>query len=280
MNQPQLAMCNFIPDLEEVRRTALEHGFDGIDWTLKLEDLHTSGVDGKGLLRRISRLHPLKVRYHCAFNGVDLGNADLFKAEEAVDVFRRACQLVSRLEGEFMTIHLGLGRESYDDMIWDHSLNALGELVCYAAGLGVRVCLENLASGWSSRPELFEKLIRLSGAGVTFDIGHARVSPSVQSQFYSLEDFVSPHHESIFSAHIYHEETDEGHLPPASLEDLRERLELLSSTPCDWWVLELREKRALLATLDVVRQFLDIREGSCEDPDNDRWGALFCSASQ
>ncbi len=273
-------MCNFIPDVEQLRRTALDLGFGGIDWTLKLDDLPANGVDEKGLVQRISRLHPLKVRYHCAFNGIDLGNADMFKAEEAVSIFRRACQLVSRLEGGFMTIHLGLGRSTYDDMIWDHSLNALGELVCYAAGLGVRVCLENLASGWSSRPELFEKLIRLSGAGVTFDIGHARMSPSVQSQFYSVEDFVSPHHESIFSAHVYHEEIDEGHIAPKSLEDLRERLELLSSVPCDWWVLELRDKRALLATLDVVREFLDKRETSLEEPVNDRWGALFCYGSQ
>ncbi len=256
MSLHQLAMCNFMPDVGQLRRTALDYGFDGIDWTLKLDDLPNNGVDERSLLRRVSHLRPLKVRYHCAFNGIDLGNADLFKAEEAVSIFRRACQLVSRLEGEFMTIHLGLGRESYDDIVWDNSVNALGELVCYAAGLGVRVCLENLASGWSSRPELFEKLIRLSGAGVTLDIGHARMSPSVQSQFYSFEDFITPHPDNIFNAHIYHEEVNEGHVAPESLEDLRERLELLMPLPCDWWVLELREAGALSATLEVVRRFL------------------------
>jgi len=256
MNEPQLAMCNFIPDVEQLRRTALDRGFDGIDWTLKLDDLPADRVGEEGLRRTISRLHPLKVRYHCAFNGVDLGNADPLRAAEAVSIFRKACRLISRLDGEFMTIHLGLGRDSYDDMVWDQSLIALGELVCYAAGFGVRVCLENLASGWSSRPELFEKLVRMTGAGVTFDIGHARMSPSVQSQFYSVEDFVSPHPECVCSAHIYHEEIDDGHVAPASLEDLRERLQLLSSIPCDWWVLELREETALLATLDIVREFL------------------------
>jgi sugar phosphate isomerase/epimerase len=256
MNDPQLAMCNFIPNVERLRRTALDHGFDGIDWTLKVEDLPANGVDEDELRRTISRLRPLKVRYHCAFNGVDLGNADPLRAAEAVSIFRKACRLISRLDGELMTIHLGLGRDSYDDMVWDLSVNALGELVCFAAGLGVRVCLENLATGWSSRPELFEKLIRMSGAGVTLDIGHARMSPSIQSQFYSFEDFISPHRDSIVSAHVYHEEINDGHIPPGSLEDMRERLELLRTLSCDWWVLELREEQALLATLGMVREFL------------------------
>jgi hypothetical protein len=267
MIQPRLAMCNFIPDVEGLRRAALGAGFDGVDWTLKLEDLLGTEVDEKGLMRRISRLQPLEVRYHCAFKGMDLGSADPLKAEQAVRIFRRACRLVSGLGGESMTIHLGLGRESYADMVWEHSVDALGELVCYAAGMGVRVCLENLASGWSSRPELFEKLIRMSGAGVTLDIGHARMSASVQSQFYSLEDFVIPHQESVYSAHIYHEEIDGRHVAPTSIEDVRDRLELIGSTPCDWWVLELREAGALRATLEIVREFLASWDGRYEGCD-------------
>ena len=112
MNEPHLAMCNFIPDVERLRCMALECGFDGIDWTLKLEDLPTDGVRENGLRPSVSRLRPLEIRYHCAFNGVDLGHADPVKAAEAVSFYRRACRLVSDLEGRFMTIHLGLGRES------------------------------------------------------------------------------------------------------------------------------------------------------------------------
>lgn len=274
MNQPRLAMCNFIPDVDRLRQTALNHGFSGIDWTLTQEDLPTNDVDEGRLLRRISRLQPLEVRYHCAFKGMDLGDADRDRAREAVEIFRKACRLVSRLDGRFMTIHIGLGRESYDDMLWERTVSSLGELVCFAAGLGVRVCLENLASGWSSRPELFEKLIRMSGAGVTLDIGHARVSPSIQSQFYEFQDFVSPHHQSVVNAHVYHEEMDDGHVPPGTLEDIRERLELLSALSCDWWVLELREERALLATLEVVRGFLSARHYAVEEPIGDHWGSL------
>jgi hypothetical protein len=118
------------------------------------------------------------------------------------------------------------------------------------------VCLENLASGWSSRPELFEKLVRKSKAAVTLDIGHARMSPSVQSQRFDLEDFVTPHLRRVLNAHIYHEERNDRHTAPESLADLEDRLHLLTCLPCDWWVLELREEKALLETLRVVREFL------------------------
>jgi hypothetical protein len=104
---------------------------------------------------------------------------------------------------------------------------------------------------------LFEKLIRKTGAAVTLDIGHARVCPSVQSFQYDFEDFVLPHHQRIMNAHIYHEEREEGHIPPQSVRDLEGRLSILSCLPCDWWVLELREEHSLLATLPIVREFLE-----------------------
>jgi sugar phosphate isomerase/epimerase len=257
MALPKLAMCNFMSDVENLRQIALDHGFSGVDWTFKLEDLPATEIDESRLHRRISRLQPLEVRYHCAFNGVDLGDTDAQKAHEAMGIFRKACHLVSKLDGKFMTVHLGLGRNSYDELSWEHSVDSLADLVRFAEDLGIRVCLENLASGWSSRPELFEKLVRKSNAGVTLDIGHAHVSPSVQNQHYAVEDFVSPHHDRVCNAHVYHEECDDGHTAPEKLDDMLERLHLLHSLPCDWWVLELRNPNALFSTLEVVRQFFD-----------------------
>jgi hypothetical protein len=104
---------------------------------------------------------------------------------------------------------------------------------------------------------LFEKLIRRSRAGVTLDIGHARVSPSVESRQYAFEDFVLPQHDRVFNAHIYHEERSEAHVPPRELDDVVDRLNLLRCLPCDWWVLELREHQALFAALRVVKEFLE-----------------------
>jgi sugar phosphate isomerase/epimerase len=255
--RPKLAMCNFLPDVEKLRSFALARGFAGIDWTFKVEDLPRTSLDESRLLRSISRLQPLDVRYHCAFANFDLGDADRGKAHAAMEAFRRVCGIIARLGGRYMTIHLGLGRDSTEGLMWERTLEALAALVGFGEDLGVCICLENLAWGWSSRPQLFEKLIRKSGAGVTLDIGHARVCAAVESQHYSIEDFVVPHAERVFNAHVYHEERDDQHLPPQHLDDLAQRLQLLSTLPCDWWVLELRDEQALSSTLRVVREYLE-----------------------
>ncbi len=255
--QPTIAICNFFPDTATLAKTAAKYGFSGVDWTFTVDSLPRNEIEETRLARDISALNGLEVRYHCAFKGVDLGDEDDRRAGEAMEVLKRACRVVSRLDGRFMTVHLGLGRKSPEGLSWERTLNGLAELVGCARELGVRLCLENLASGWSSRPQLFEKLVRKSDAGITLDIGHARVCQSVQCQIFELEDFVMPHPERVFNAHIYHEEIDDRHVPPVCVEDLRVRLDLLRSLSCNWWVLELREEAPLLETLKIVREYLE-----------------------
>ena len=267
MNRPKLAMCNYLPDPRMLRETALALGFEGIDWTLHPGDLSRPDE----LKEAVRAVAPLEVRYHCAFKGVDMGDADVVKAEKAVELFRSACRVVSELEGRYMTVHLGLGRTAMDELLWDRSVETLAELADYARETGIVLCLENLASGWTSRPELFEKLVRKSGAGVTLDIGHAGVSPSVESKRFDFEDFIAPHAYRVHNAHIYHEERDNRHTAPETPEDLWERLTLLSALPCDWWVLELRETELLLQTLGAVRKFLDASPVDRLPPESPDW---------
>lgn len=264
---PKLALCNFMADSSDLHRFAHRHGFSGIDWTITLDDLPDSQRGESRLMRTLSSLQDLEVRYHCAFRNTDIGDDNDSKAMAAMDTFRTVCGVVSRLDGKFMTVHLGLGRQSPVGLSWDRTLNKLATLVKYANDLGICLCLENLASGWSSRPELFERLIRKTGAGVTLDIGHARVSPSVQSQIYELEDFVAPHPERVHNAHIYHEEIEDQHVPPQCLDDVRQRLDLLTALRCTWWVLELRREQPLLQTLEVVRQYLDDAHADAPAPE-------------
>jgi sugar phosphate isomerase/epimerase len=257
MRAPKIACCNFIPDVNELKEFALRHGFSGMDWTFTMESLPRTPREESSLVETISKLHPLEVRYHCAFTRMDLGDVEAERAEKALEFLWRVCRLVSKLGGKFLTIHVGLGLDSTNGLSWEKTVDRLALLVRLANEAGVRLCLENLAWGWTSRPELYEKLIRKSGCWGTFDMGHAQVSPSVATQQYRVDDFVSPHADRFLNAHIYHAEDGGRHLSPASLRDLEERLRLVRRLPrCDWWVLELREERALLETLACVREFL------------------------
>jgi len=268
--KPKLVMCNIFPEVEQVRKFAVENRFNGIDWSFDLDRLPETPLQESQWAKEQAMLAPFEVRYHCPFYQIDLGHDDPALAAKADAVFRRIIRLVSKVGGRYLSIHIGLGLDSTEPLSWETTLNNLRRLVQFGAGHRVTLCLENLTWGWTSKPNLFEKLIRLSGAGVTLDIGHAHVCESVRSQAYAIEDFVSPHADRVFNAHLYHTEVPgQGHIPPDTVEEIAGRLALLQDIRCPWWVIEIREPVGLLKTKEIIEAFLtteDARRSETEIP--------------
>lgn len=258
--KPKLAMCNFIPDIEKLGEYARRHDFTGIDYSFDMHNLPQTPQLEAGWVKAMASLNPLEIRYHCPFERVDLGHDDKEKAEEADNLFRRIIRLISKAGGRYVTIHIGLGHESTEPLSWEATIEKLKLLVHYGRTMRVKICLENLAWGWTSKPNLFEKLIRRSGAGVTLDIGHAHACESVQSKQYMVEDFVSPHADKVCNAHIYYTEIlDKGHIAPRMIADIEDRLSLLEKIGCQWWVLEIRQSEGLMITRKIVDEYLAAR---------------------
>ncbi|MCF8144112.1 MAG: sugar phosphate isomerase/epimerase [Deltaproteobacteria bacterium] len=268
--KPKLVMCNIFPEVGQIKQFAIENGFKGIDWSFDLDRLPETPLQESQWAKEQAMLAPFEVRYHCPFYQIDLGHDDPALAAKADAVFRRIIRLVSKVGGRYLSIHIGLGLDSTEPLSWKTTLNNLRRLVQFGAGHRVTLCLENLAWGWTSKPNLFEKLIRLSGAGVTLDIGHAHVCESVRSQEYAIEDFVSPHADRVFNAHLYHTEVPgQGHIPPDTVEEIAGRLALLQDIGCPWWVIEIKEPVGLLKTKEIIETFLtpgDARRSETEIP--------------
>ena len=257
LTKPKLVMCNIFSDMGRLKKFAHDHGFSGIDWSIEMESIPERPLEESRWVEQLSALEPLDVRYHCPFDRIDLGHDDPQEAKKAGNLFRRIIRLVSKAGGRYLTIHIGLGLDSTEPLSWDATIDNLKHLVQYGANYQIKVCLENLAWGWTSRPNLFEKLIRRSGAGVTFDIGHADACESTRSQLYTIEDFISPHPDRIMNAHIYHTEiSGVGHLPPNNVVDIENRLSLLQEIGCEWWVIEIKEVEALLKTKRIIDEYL------------------------
>lgn len=253
----KLAVCNFFPEVNKLRDFVLGHGFSGVDWSFDTATLPENSDQESEWLYGISALSPLEVRYHCPFYRIDLGHEDPSKAKAAEMTFRRIIGLISKVNGQYLTIHIGLGRDSTEPLSWQATTDNLARVVQFGALHGVKVCLENLAMGWTSRPDLFEKLVRRSGAAVTFDIGHAHASESIFSHHYDMEDFVTPHANLVFNAHVYHTEVPGfGHKPPERIEEIEDRLDLLQSIGCDWWVLEVKDTDSLLKMKNMIDGYL------------------------
>ena len=256
---PKLAAPNLIPDPEKMRAFAVDHGFDGIDWSFDLDHLPKTPAEETRWAVRQEILKPLEVRYHCPFLQVDIGHEDAESRAYAMDIFRRMIRLVSKARRNYLSLHVGLGHDTMKILSWEATVRNLRELVQFGAACGVTVCLENLIWGWSSKPNLFEKLVRRGGTHVTVDIGHAYACESVQSQAYRFKDFISPHREKVVCAHVYHYEVPGiGHIPPSRVSDVADRLDLLLQTPCRWWVLEIRVADELLQTKAVVDAYLNV----------------------
>ncbi|MBU2547880.1 MAG: sugar phosphate isomerase/epimerase [Proteobacteria bacterium] len=257
MKDIKLACCNFISDPIELKALAVEHGFEGVDWSLSFEDLGPVPGARDVLAENLAVLAPLEVRFHGPFHRTDWGHVDRDKGLEALEALHRAVSLVASVGGRFLTVHVGLGRDSTGNLSWESTVSGLSELAAHAHEAGITLCLENLAWGWTSRPDLFERMIRKTGCFVTLDIGHAIVSPAISSGQFQIEDFVTPHPDRVRNAHVYDQEDGDRHLPPRDETDLRDRLRLLQRLmECDWWVLELREMKALLQALEAVRRFM------------------------
>lgn len=257
MIYPKLAAPNLFSDVNTLKSFALDYGFHGIDWTLRPDDLPNNRVQEARFAKAMNRLAPLEVRYHLYFVGSELGDVEPVRAYSARRTYWQAFDLINKLHGRYATVHVGLGKATMEDVSWDETLAGLKDLTDAGRSLGIRVCLENIISGWTARPELFEKLIRKTGCWGTLDIGHAKVCQSVASRSYDVGDFAWPNPTRILNAHIYHEETSDGHVPAGHYGQLDQRLHLLKDLPlCDWWVLELRDEQSLVQTLGDVNQFL------------------------
>ncbi len=255
--KPTIAMCNIFPTAGETREFAHEHAFSGIDWSFEMESIPKTPSEESKWILELLNLNPLEVRYHCPFYQIDIGHNDPQEAKAAEHLFQRIIRLVSRAGGRYLSVHIGLGRHSTEPLSWDTTIDNLRRLVQYGAERHIRICLENLAWGWTSKPNLFEKLIRKSGAGVTLDIGHAEACESVQSQQYEIQDFVTPHPERVRNAHLYHTEIPGvGHIPPNALTDIIDRLALLEKIRCQWWALEIKDVEGLLKTKEIIDEYL------------------------
>ena len=71
------------------------------------------------------KLDPLEVRYHCPFHKIDIGHNAPEKAEFAVSIFSKIIRLISRRGGGFLSIHVGLGRNSTIPLSWDTTIENL-----------------------------------------------------------------------------------------------------------------------------------------------------------
>lgn len=197
------------------------------------------------------------VRYHGFFPGYEIGDRDSTAAERALRVHLRTLESIRGYGEPVITFHIGL--DAGIPLDTHRAVENLGLLVEHGRRLGVTVCIENLRRGVSSDPETIRRWAAATGAGITFDIGHAAGSERVTPGGLSPEDFVGLFRDHLAEVHFYEKETDR-HLAPRNMEALGPVVDRLLGTACRWWTIELQEPGEVLSTRALLLDYLSRKE--------------------
>ena len=249
--RPRIAIGNiFGQDTDRLIDFAHLNGFEGIDWSIE------QNQSEKEFISKMETLKSLEVRFHYACHGIEIAYADE-RADKSMELLTQTVERISMAGGKHITVHMGFGPISEKEIDFNRAVENLTTLVQQGAECGVCVSLENLTKHWTSNPELFAKIIQQSGAGVTFDIGHAHVCNSFHPNENIYENYILPNQGKIMNAHIYHTELKgSGHVAPENLEDIYDRLEILRrAESCKWWVIELKDLKDILHTRDLLNRY-------------------------
>ncbi len=254
--RPKLAICSTVLDSPDAFELLC-----GPDDSIGIEfriDAHRIG----DLPEQVAALHKSveacdlssrEMRFHFPFGPFDLSQVEDDQSLRSLSLMQAAIGHIAEVEGEYLTVHLGLPEDASHSR-FHHACDVLGELVAFGAEHGVRVCLENLRWGLTSLPEHFLELVDASGAGITFDLGHA-TSSDIASSF-SAARFAAELGDRIEGVHVYGRE-EAGHLPPRSIDEIQHAVDALLATRCEWWSIELFGLTEVTATRDMLLSYFD-----------------------
>jgi sugar phosphate isomerase/epimerase len=231
-------------------RFATEHGFAGVELSLAADADAVAEARCEAVTAGATAL-----RYHLPFHACDVCAPS---PADAADALARTAAVVRALSpGDVLTIHAPVRDRHEDGNDPDRAVESLSELVAAGAHRGVTVAVENLRWGPSGDPDAFLELVDRCGARVTFDVGHA-ASSDAAARGYSAARFARDLGDRVVGAHVYGSE-NERHHPPSSLAQMADVLEALCQTDCGWWTIELTSPDEVLATRDLLVEFLDAR---------------------
>jgi sugar phosphate isomerase/epimerase len=196
---------------------------------------------------------------HAPYTDLEIGHKDPDHAAAAVRILQDYVDAATELGAHHLNMHVGSFGLPVEELSWDGLVRNLASLLEYAARRGGRLTVENLTRGVTSDPEMFARLLKATGAPVTFDLGHANGSAWVQAGRGSAVDFLNSVPTPVLAAHLYLIERNDAHFVPETPGDIAPALDGLVAKGCDFWVLELHTQETLERTRKVVDEYLAAR---------------------
>ena len=238
-------------------RYAKENHFDGIEWYLDFYRLPAwKGLRDKFLTALCDS--ELRHSFHGPTTDVDISLREKSYSTVAFEYQKMYIDFLAELAPFTFTIHIGGRRIPVEELSWEYAMDHLKRLTEHGHSRNVTVCLENLVRGWTGDPDKLMEMVTASGAGITFDIGHARGGKWVQSGHGTATDFLNVVASKVSNTHVYEFENERGeHLVPGPDTQIFPLLERLSTMGCRRWVLELNTYKETEETRMTVESYLE-----------------------
>jgi len=255
--RPRLAICSTLLDRDEaVELLCGPYDDPGVEFRIDAHRVGDLPDQIEDLCSRVERcdISDLEIRYHFPLGPFELSHIEDDQASRALTLMKSSVGHIAETGGSYLTVHLALPEDASHDR-FARACDLLGELVHYGATRGVRVCLENLRWGITSEPEHFLEIVDASGAGITFDVGHA-ISSDAAAEGFSAARFAAELGDRIENVHVYGRE-EAVHLAPHSIEEIRPAVDALLATQCSWWTIELFGLSEVTSTRDMLLAYFD-----------------------
>lgn len=261
---PQIAITSqaFLSSRELINFCQKQDCF-AVEYTFNRKAVTSKEIDGE--VPRIQSLLDAgcTLRYHLAFPGQEIAHSNSEAARAALDFYTYCLESISSLGGNFATMHIGLGTYHEAEIDYATAVCNLNRLVSIGKELEIDLALENLRKGRFNPPETFQNLINESKAWATLDIGHAVAREKKADRPGYALDYIRRLGPRIREAHVYEIEKRKPnggpvyHAPPEKLDVIQPLLaELIQSSACDYWLIELTDKNDLVRTLKLLRNYL------------------------
>jgi sugar phosphate isomerase/epimerase len=255
--RPTLIFCHapFRKNLGEVEAYRKARGYAGVEWSLDGWRLMLARERRRQTLDRLRSASPV-CSLHAPYTDLELGHRDPEHAAAALRILKDYVDAAAELGAHHMNIHVGTFAPDPAELSHETILRNVGALLEHGARRGVPVTVENLRGGPTGNPESFAAILRVTGAPVTFDLGHAAGCPWVQEGRGTALDFLRSIPTPILASHVYLVERDDTHFAPQSEAEMAPGLAALAAAGCDFWVLELHAVEPLEQTRRVVDRCL------------------------
>ena len=183
------------------------------------------------------------------------------KRLDMVDEIKRTLEIAETVPFRYLIQHLGVTGEDYEERTIDYAFSALEEINLFARQRGVEVLLENTPNELASAERLLMFLdVTHMNLNVCFDVGHAHMRASIESEYRLLKP-------RIRSTHVHDNNgSEDSHLFPNSASggtiDWARTMGLLRSAAAQYpLLLELREVPEMAHPLESVRAAFEHLEG-------------------